>query len=161
MRAAEAASSSLMDRGGSSAMDMLPQMVDGVGVASRGGVSDYSQARGSRGGRSRVAVDDDDVKLGLRRTFSNSSCGSFSSDVAFKSEALGADDQFMLKDLPNFDRRRSHMNDVDDVPLASNLGDSLSKPSPLLLPQGSPLSRPMLSPPLLTSPNTFLSVPTP
>ena len=74
----------------------------------------------------------------------------------FKSEH----DHFLDKDTP-FDRRRNHLSDLDDVPSSSSHTDAATKPSPFLLPQTSPQLRPQGSPPQLTSPGTFLSVPTP
>jgi hypothetical protein len=118
------------------------------GAVARGGLSnDFNGER--RANHPRLSLDDDDVKVGLRRTFSNSSCGSFSSDAAFKSELLSGEDQYLAKDTP-FQRRHNHITDIDDVASASHLIDS--KPSPLLLPQHSPTLQAMRSPPLLTSP---------
>jgi hypothetical protein len=120
-----------------------------AGAVARGGLSEEFNGDG-RACHARLSLDDDDVKVGLRRTFSNSSCGSFSSDAVFKSELLSGEDQFMAKDLP-FERRRNLISDIDDVSSASHLIDS-SKPLPLLLPQHSPTLEAMRSPPLLTSP---------
>jgi hypothetical protein len=104
---------------------------------------------------SHLPLDDDDIKVGMRRTFSNSSCGSFLSDPVFKSEALSGED------LP-YERRRSSFIDSDDTPSALNPASCTSKPSPPLLPsQSSPQLAPLRSPPQFTSPGTFLSVPTP
>jgi hypothetical protein len=103
---------------------------------------------------SHMPLDEEDIKVGLRRTFSNSSCGSFLSDPVFKSEALSSED------LP-FDRRRSHFIDSDDTPSAHNPVPVRSKPSPPMLSQSSPQLVSLRSPPQLTSPGTFLSVPTP
>jgi hypothetical protein len=137
MRAAAAASSSHVERGGA---------CDDAGARNERTL-DYSE--GSAAARTRMPLDDDGIKIGLRRTFSNSSCGSFS-DAVFKSE----------QDHMPFDRRRNHLTDLDDVPSASSFMDP-PKPSPLLLPQTSPQRGPLRSPPQLTSPGTFLSVPTP
>ena len=111
---------------------------------------------GSAANYSHLHTDDDNMKIGLRRTFSNSSGCSFMSEPVFKSECLSGDDM----PLP-FDRRRNHLTDIDDVPSASNPAECPLKPSPLLLSQTSPLREPLRSPLQLTSPNTFLSVPTP
>ena len=125
-----------------------------AGAVARGGLSEEFNGD-RRASHARLSLDDDDVKVGLRRTYSNSSCGSFASDAVFKSELLSGEDQFMTKDLP-FERRRNHITDIDDVPSASHLIDS--KPSPLLLPQHSPTLQSMRSPPLLTSPGMPLSL---
>ena len=143
MRAAAAASSSLAERSGP--IDHAAMSRNDLGV-------DFNDD--SAAGQARMPLDDDGIKIGLRRTFSNSSCGSFS-DAVFKSEH----DHYMTKDIP-FDRRRNHLTDLDDVPSSSSLMDP-PKPSPLLLPQSSPQRGPLRSPPQLTSPGTFLSVPTP
>jgi hypothetical protein len=172
MRAAAAASAlspSMVERGGVSESGMPPRggakrrqiartaaclhrVIICAGAMARGGLSDdFNGDR--RAGHPRLSLDDDDLKVGLRRTFSNSSCGSFSSDAVFKSELLSGEDQFMSKDLP-FERRRNHITDIDDVSSASHLIES--KPSPLLLPQHSPTLHAMRSPPLLTSPGAPL-----
>jgi hypothetical protein len=151
--AAAAAAASISDRGAASCA-AIPQRAGGGGSALRGDFCDDFNGEHAAS-YSRMPLDDDDIKIGLRRTFSNSSCGSFSSDAVFKSESLLGDDL-------SFGRRRSnHLGDIDDVPSASHLDDRSSKPSPMLLPQTSPNLVPGRSPPQLTSPGTFLSVPTP
>ena len=161
--AAAAAAASISDLGAASAA-AIPQRAVGGGSALRADFCDDFNGEHAAN-YSRLPLDDDDVKIGLRRTFSNSSCGSFSSDAVFKSESLLGDDL-------SFGRRRSnHLADIDDVPSASHLDDRSSKPSPMLLSQSSPNLVPARSPargsmrdglsPQLTSPGTFLSVPTP
>ena len=66
MRAAAAASSSLAERSGLS---------DDAAAAPRGEL--VSDLNDDGAGRLRLPLDDDGIKIGLRRTFSNSSCGRY------------------------------------------------------------------------------------
>jgi hypothetical protein len=66
MRAAAAASSSLAERSGLS---------DDAAAAPRGELASDFNDDGA--GRLRLPLDDDGIKIGLRRTFSNSSCGRY------------------------------------------------------------------------------------
>jgi hypothetical protein len=161
--AAAAAAASISDPGAASAAAIPQRAVGGSSAQIAGFCDEFNGEHAAN--YSRMPLDDDDIKIGLRRTFSNSSCGSFSSDAVFKSESLLGDDL-------SFGRRRSnHLADIDDVPSASHLDDRSSKPSPMLLSQSSPNLVSACSPvrgsmrdglsPQLTSPGTFLSVPTP